>query len=409
MLPYVLGALVGLVPATVVVVLTLTGERVKKTPDERRRERVMEVAAESAGVVITESAPKQVNPVKRKLPKEPAARQRLFLAEFKEPERFMIVLPEANLNNTDPNSDEAITAMRYHTNPIQRYLSEHLPLGGAIDVMKPQYVSGTHFLVHIVLHLECHHDEAVRLCEGLVALLGAETKRAYWVVPAKHLIVSRQSGSHGGRWVVKRLDKKIEELKVVHTYATLSGTGYADTHASTEEHAAGWADAVKELDRVTAEFASYEFNPRAVMIERPLLRDLNEPATARFYDAFGDANALRTDSEPDSPEDAAAFIKAVERSSRAWDVANDNALRKGEQNISSSGALSTDQVSAKHRAAGMLDRALDENTPEAEAALSWTKTLETLNRAGMPVPPSSLKRLKENNELVQRAMKAITV
>lgn len=403
MLPYVLGAVVGLVPATVAVALTLTGERVKKTSDERHGEQVTDVAAKSADVVITEPAPKQVSPVKRKLPKEPAARQRLFLAEFKEPERFMIVLPEANLNNTDPNSDSAI--MRYLTNHIQRYLSEHLPLGGAIDVMKPQYVSGTHFLVHIVLHLECQHDEAVRLCEGLVALLGA---RAYWVVPAKHLVVSRQSGSHGGRWVVKYLDKKIEELKVAHTYATMSGTGYADTHTSTEEHAAGWADAVKELDRVTAEFASYEFNPRAVMIERPLLRDLNEPATARFYDAFGDANALRTNSEPDSPEDVAAFIKAVERASRAWDVANDNALRKGEQNISSSGALSTEQVSAKNRAAGMLDRALDENTPEAEAALSWTKTLDTLNRAGMPVPPSSLKRLKENNELVQRAMKAIT-
>lgn len=69
--------------------------------------------------------------------------------------------------------------------------------------------------------------------------------------------------------------------------------------------------------------------------------------------------------------------------------------------------MSPAQVSAKTRAAGLLNKALDAAAPEAEAALSWSKALESLSHAGITAPKSTIDKLKDNNELVSRAMKAL--
>lgn len=339
-----------------------------------------------------------------KPPKSPLERQRHYVATMTNPTTLLLVFPEALLNSNDPKSYEGRQAVEQHTAPIINILRENLPLGGIVEVLKPIQLTGDVYLMYIALHLECFEQEAVRLADAVVDGLTKESKNVYWVKPARHTITLRVVGEHGGRWKTERPQYTLEKLSIVDVKSAPSDSDHVQVVSATGE----WKSAVEALSKLTADFAAYEFDPQAVLIERPLLRDLTEPATARFYDAFGDANALLTSTKPDTKGEVDTFVSAVERAVRAWDVANDNALRKGEQNITAdSQRMSPEQVSAKNRAAGLLNKALDAAAPEAEAALSWSKALDSLTHAGMGAPKSAIDKLKNNNELVSRAMKAL--
>lgn len=165
-----------------------------------------------------------------------------------------------------------------------------------------------------------------------------------------------------------------------------------------------WEIACETLDRVTREFAEFEFSPMDVALTRRLLWDLTEPATVRFYDAFDAANALRTNAAPD---DASTFIDAVGKAAAAWEAADRNARNKAEQNIVAGGAvLSSSAVKHRDTAASAMRLALDEGTPAPEAGLAWRKATEALTRAGMEVPSSWHKKM-ESTEVVSRALKAL--
>jgi hypothetical protein len=89
---------------------------------------------------------------------------------------------------------------------------------------------------------------------------------------------------------------------------------------------ARWQEAV-ERHRITAQaFAEFECDLRA-LLRLPALADVGQPATARFVDAFAEANALRTDQFPGT-EYARQFVGAVERAEQAWAAAVEAAERK---------------------------------------------------------------------------------
>lgn len=89
---------------------------------------------------------------------------------------------------------------------------------------------------------------------------------------------------------------------------------------------ARWADAVERHRTTAAAFAGFECDLDAVL-RLPALADVEQPATARFVDAFAEANALRTDAFP-GPEYARRFVEAVEHAGQAWTAAVDAAERK---------------------------------------------------------------------------------
>lgn len=89
---------------------------------------------------------------------------------------------------------------------------------------------------------------------------------------------------------------------------------------------ARWDDAVDRHRTTATTFAGFECDLDAVL-RLPALADVEQPATARFVDAFAEANALRTDAFP-GPEYARRFVEAVERAEHAWSAAVEAAERK---------------------------------------------------------------------------------
>ena len=87
-----------------------------------------------------------------------------------------------------------------------------------------------------------------------------------------------------------------------------------------------WDDAVARHRATAQAFSDFECDLRA-LLRLPALADVEQPATARFIDAFAEANALRTEGFPGS-EYAPRFVAAVERAEQAWAAAVEAAERK---------------------------------------------------------------------------------
>ena len=83
-----------------------------------------------------------------------------------------------------------------------------------------------------------------------------------------------------------------------------------------EHHAARWQVARQRFGRLQGEYAAYEADPRAVAA-RPALCDVTVPSTARFVQAYADAEYLVTDTEPVGPR-REEFALAVDRAVAAW-------------------------------------------------------------------------------------------
>jgi hypothetical protein len=86
-----------------------------------------------------------------------------------------------------------------------------------------------------------------------------------------------------------------------------------------------WAAARKRFTTLRGEYAAHECDPMAVL-RLPALSDVSVPSTARFVDAFAEANALRTEEFPGSAY-AERFVDAVERAEQAWTAAVEAAER----------------------------------------------------------------------------------
>lgn len=164
-----------------------------------------------------------------------------------------------------------------------------------------------------------------------------------------------------------------------------------------------WAAAKERLNEVSMALMDFEMDPRSVYFTRPLLRVLTEPATMRFYDSYADAQAWNTESAPSTDDLVDRFSVAVELAAKAWSVADKNARDKAEQNIFTEGErLSEGALGDIETARKLMDRALDGASTVSEAALSWKKSLDLLDRVGLSAPESLVQSLTVNSALVAR-------
>jgi hypothetical protein len=140
---------------------------------------------------------------------------------------------------------------------------------------------------------------------------------------------------------------------------------------------AGWERARERFSALRAEYAAFECDPMQVL-HRPALADVSVGSTARFVDAFAEAQALETDTFPPG-EHGASYVSAVERAERAWRAAVDAADR-----IRLSG-LSPAERATVERVIKLLTTARDSDSdPERIAAYARARSeLAKLDRAGV--------------------------
>lgn len=138
-----------------------------------------------------------------------------------------------------------------------------------------------------------------------------------------------------------------------------------------------WAQAKDDFDRVRVEYTAHECDPMAVL-RRPALSDVSVQSTARFVDAFAEAQALDTDTYPGPPHDA-AFVTAAARVARAWQAAQDAADRIRLSNLAPA------ERSSVERVLKLLTTARDSDSePERLAAYARARSeLDRLDRAGV--------------------------
>ncbi|SHK96689.1 hypothetical protein SAMN05443637_11582 [Pseudonocardia thermophila] len=146
-----------------------------------------------------------------------------------------------------------------------------------------------------------------------------------------------------------------------------------------------WAQARSRFHALRDAYAAHECDPLAVL-RLPALSDVSVPSTARFVDAFAEAQALETDQYPPR-QHADAFVRAVEKAERAWQAARDAAER-----IRLSG-LSPDERRSIERVVKLLTTARDSDSdPERHAAYALARAeLEKLDRAGVVHVPQPAK------------------
>jgi len=141
--------------------------------------------------------------------------------------------------------------------------------------------------------------------------------------------------------------------------------------------AGDWSRARERFHRVRAEYAAYECDP-VLVLQLPALADVSVASTARFVEAFAEAQGLETGAQPE-PEHARLFTEAVERAARSWTAALDAAER-----IRSSG-LGPAERRAVERVVELLTTARDSDSePERLAAYARARSeLAELDRAGV--------------------------
>jgi hypothetical protein len=138
-----------------------------------------------------------------------------------------------------------------------------------------------------------------------------------------------------------------------------------------------WNRARERFSALRVEYAAFECDPMQVL-RRPALADVSVGSTARFVDAFAEAQALETDSFPPGGH-AANFVSAVDRAERAWRAAVEAADR-----IRLSG-LSPAERATVERVIKLLTTARDSDSdPERLAAYARARAeLAKLDRAGV--------------------------
>jgi len=132
------------------------------------------------------------------------------------------------------------------------------------------------------------------------------------------------------------------------------------------------------------EYGQFECDPLAVL-RLPALTDVTVPSTRRFVDAFAEAQALDTDTEPPA-EHRARYTSAVDQAWRAWHAARDAAER-----IRLSG-IPADEHATVQRAIKLLTIARDSDH-DAERIAAYAKAraeLAKLDRSGaLRLPPAA--------------------
>ena len=138
-----------------------------------------------------------------------------------------------------------------------------------------------------------------------------------------------------------------------------------------------WAHARTRFHALRGQYAAYECDAMQVL-RLPALADVSVPSTARFVDAFAEAQALETDAFP-PPGHAANFIAAVDRAERAW-----RAAREAAERIRHSSLTPTERGTVE-RVIKLLTTARDSDS-DAERLTAYAMArseLAKLDRAGV--------------------------
>jgi hypothetical protein len=145
-----------------------------------------------------------------------------------------------------------------------------------------------------------------------------------------------------------------------------------------------WAAARVRFDQLRGEYAAFECDPLAVL-RLPALTDVTVPSTGRFVDAFAEAQALQTDTEP-RPAHRDRFVAAVDSAWRAWRAALEAAER-----IRLAGIPAQERATVQ-RAIKLLTMARDSDH-DAERITAYAKArveLAKLERTGtVRLPPAA--------------------
>jgi len=147
-----------------------------------------------------------------------------------------------------------------------------------------------------------------------------------------------------------------------------------------------WAHARRRFDALRSAYAAYECDPMAVL-RLPALADVSVASTARFVDAFAEAQALDTDAFPGGTH-APAYVAAVDRAERAW-----HAARQAAERIRLS-TLSPTERATVERVIKLLTTARESDN-DAERLAAYTRArseLTKLDRAGVvhvPLPAAA--------------------
>jgi hypothetical protein len=145
-----------------------------------------------------------------------------------------------------------------------------------------------------------------------------------------------------------------------------------------------WRPTRARFAQLRTEYAQFECDPLAVL-RLPALTDVTVASTGRFVDAFAEAQALDTETEPPAAH-CARFTSAVDQAWRCWHAAQDAAER-----IRLSGIPAEERVIVR-RAIKLLTMARDSNH-DAERAAAYAKArmeLTKLERSGtLALPPAA--------------------
>ncbi|HEY3262519.1 MAG TPA: hypothetical protein VGJ95_20000 [Pseudonocardiaceae bacterium] len=137
-----------------------------------------------------------------------------------------------------------------------------------------------------------------------------------------------------------------------------------------------WRHAKSRFATLRSEYAAYECDALAVL-RLPALADVTVPSTARFVEAFAEAQALDVDSPPEQPH-RDRYIAAVELAWRSW-----HAAREAAERIRLS-RLPEEERSTVERVVRLLTTARDSDN-DAERLVAYAKArteLARLERAG---------------------------
>jgi hypothetical protein len=145
-----------------------------------------------------------------------------------------------------------------------------------------------------------------------------------------------------------------------------------------------WRATRARFDQLRSQYGQFECDPLAVL-RLPALADVTVPSTGRFVDAFAEAQALDTDTEPPA-EHRARYARAVDQAWRAWRAARDAAER-----IRLSGIPAEERATVA-RAIKLLTMARDSDH-DAERIAAYAKAraeLAKLDRSGtLRLPPAA--------------------
>jgi hypothetical protein len=150
-----------------------------------------------------------------------------------------------------------------------------------------------------------------------------------------------------------------------------------------------WQAAKSKFATLRAEYAAYECDPLAVL-RLPALADVNVPSTARFIEAFAEAQALDVEG-PAPPAHRAQFVAAVQRAWQAWQAAREAAERIRLSNLPAEEHATVDRV------VRLLVTARDTDN-DAERYVAYTKARSELARlertTGLRLPRPAQARLE---------------